>query len=78
MSSSRILTWNGRDLPAELRELPAGRYVVAVVDDVPAAIEETDEDEELRQALTSFASLQASKGRTAVEVRQRIENRLRK
>jgi hypothetical protein len=58
--------------------MPAGRYVLAAVEDVPASIEEADEDEELRQALTSFASLQAGKGRTAVEVRQRIENRLRK
>ncbi len=25
---ARVVTWNGKDVPAELRELPAGRYVV--------------------------------------------------
>jgi hypothetical protein len=33
---SRIVSWNGKDVPAELRELPAGRYLVeAVEDDAP-------------------------------------------
>jgi hypothetical protein len=33
----RIVIWNGKDLPVELRDLPAGRYVVEAVDDeVPA------------------------------------------
>jgi predicted transcriptional regulator len=26
------VNWNGRDLPPELRELPAGRYVVEPID----------------------------------------------
>ena len=30
---ARILTWNGKDVPPELRDLPAGRYVVDAVDD---------------------------------------------
>jgi hypothetical protein len=30
---ARTLTWNGKDLPPELRELPAGRYVVEAVED---------------------------------------------
>jgi len=30
---ARILTWNGKDVPAELRDLPAGRYVVEAVDE---------------------------------------------
>jgi hypothetical protein len=25
---ARVVTWNGKDVPAELRELSAGRYVV--------------------------------------------------
>jgi hypothetical protein len=34
---ARVVTWNGKDVPPELRELPAGRYVVeAVEDDAPA------------------------------------------
>ena len=24
----RVVTWNGKDVPAELLELPTGRYVV--------------------------------------------------
>jgi len=68
MAGSRVLTWNGKDLPAELRELPAGRYLVEAVDDIPALTEE--EDEGLRQAL---ASLRAGKGCSVVEVRQRID-----
>jgi len=58
MAGSRVLTWNGKDLPTELRKLPAGRYLVEAVDEVPALTE----DEGLRQAL---ASLRAGKGRSA-------------
>ena len=29
--TARVVTWNGRDVPAELRELPAGRYVVEAI-----------------------------------------------
>ena len=30
---ARIVTWNGKDLPVELRDFPAGRYVVEAVDE---------------------------------------------
>ncbi|HWO21165.1 MAG TPA: hypothetical protein VNO30_20495 [Kofleriaceae bacterium] len=73
MSGARGLTWNGKDLPAELRDLPAGRYVVEAVEEVPALT--ADEDEGLRQAL---ASLRAGNGRTAAQVRQRIDAVLRR
>jgi hypothetical protein len=73
MAGSRVLTWNGKDLPAELRGLPAGRYVVESVDDAPALTEE--EDEGLRQALDS---LRAGRGRSVEQVRQRIDAILRK
>ena len=73
MAGSRVLTWNGKDLPVELRGLPAGRYVVEAIDDVPALTEE--EDEGLQQAL---ASLRAGKGRSIEQVRQRIDAVLRK
>jgi hypothetical protein len=73
MSGSRVLNWNGKDLPAELRELPAGRYFVEAVDDVPELT--ADEDDGIRQAL---ASLRAGKGRSVEQVRQRIEAVLRK
>lgn len=29
---TRLVNWNGKDLPSELRELPAGRYVIEAVD----------------------------------------------
>jgi hypothetical protein len=73
MAGSRVLTWNGKDLPAELRELPAGRYIVEAIEDIPALTEE--EDEGLRQAL---ASLRSGKGRSLAQVRQRIDAILRK
>lgn len=73
MAGSRVLTWNGKDLPEELRGLPAGRYVVESVDDAPALTEE--EDEGLRQALDS---LRAGRGRSVEQVRQRIDAILRK
>ena len=33
LRTARVVTWNGKDVPAELRELSAGRYVVEPVDD---------------------------------------------
>jgi hypothetical protein len=63
-----VLDWNGEDLPDELRQLPAGRYVVESGDDAPELTE--DEEEGIRQAL---ASLRAGKGRTANQVRETIE-----
>ncbi len=34
---ARVVTWNGKDVHPELRELPAGRYVVeAVEEEAPA------------------------------------------
>ena len=30
---ARVVTWNGQDLPPELRELPAGRYIVEAVEE---------------------------------------------
>ena len=34
--TARVVTWNGKDIPIELRELPAGRYVIEAIDDAPA------------------------------------------
>ncbi len=65
---ARVLHWNGEDVPEELRDLPAGRYVVESLDDVPELTE--DEEEGLRQAL---ASLRAGNGRTVDEVRGTID-----
>jgi hypothetical protein len=68
MAGARVLHWNGKDVPEELRELPAGRYVIEAIDDVTTLSPE-DEDG-LRSAL---ASLRAGKGRTLSQVRQTID-----
>ena len=73
MAGVRVLQWNGKDLPEELRELPPGRYVLEPADVVPTLTD--DEEEGLRQAL---ASLRAGKGRTAEQVRQTIDAALRR
>ena len=73
MASSRILNWNGTDLPEELRALPAGRYVIESADDVPHLTH--DEVEGLLQAL---ASLRAGNGRSAEQVRGTIDALLRR
>ena len=50
---ARVLTWSGNDVPPELRELPAGRYVVEAVDeDVPALSPE--EEAGIEAALESY------------------------
>jgi hypothetical protein len=63
---ARVLRWNGQDLPDELRELPAGTYVVEAVD---APLLTREEEEGLERAL---ASLRAGKGRSVDQVRESI------
>ena len=52
-SRTRILTWNGKDVPSELRELPAGRYVVEAVDDEAPALS-PEEEAGIEAALESY------------------------
>jgi hypothetical protein len=73
MAGGRTLHWNGKDVPAELRELPAGTYVVEAVDGSPALT--ADEEDGLRVAM---ASLRAGKGRSVDQVRQTIDALLRR
>jgi hypothetical protein len=42
VANAVVVEWNGQDLPEQLRELPAGRYVLAAVDE---AIALSDEEE---------------------------------
>jgi hypothetical protein len=37
--AAKVIDWNGTDLPAELRELPPGRYHLAAVRGAPTAEE---------------------------------------
>lgn len=49
----RVVTWNGKDVPPELRELPAGRYVIeAVEDEAPTLTPE--EEAGIEAALESY------------------------
>lgn len=73
MAAVRVLHWNGKDVPDELRELPAGAYVVEAVGETPSLTQE--EDEGLGRALASF---RAGKGRTVDQVRQTIDSILRR
>ncbi len=41
---SRVIEWNRRDLPEELRELPPGPYVGESVDRAPALTPEQQDD----------------------------------
>ena len=50
---TRFVTWNGKDLPAEFRDLPAGRYVVEAVDDEAPALS-PDEEAGIEVALESY------------------------
>ena len=50
---SRVVTWNGKDVPPELRELPAGRYIVEAFDeDAPMLTD--DEETGIEAALDSY------------------------
>jgi hypothetical protein len=51
--AARIVTWNGKDLPAEMRELPAGRYVVEPVN-IEAPPLSPEEDAGIEAALESY------------------------
>jgi hypothetical protein len=42
VSKAVVVEWNGQDVPEQLRELPAGRYVLAPVDE---SIALSDEEE---------------------------------
>jgi hypothetical protein len=62
---ARVLNWNGKDLPAELRELPAGRYVVEAVDAVAPSLSD-EEEAGIEAALSSYRQ-----GRTVDATRAR-------
>lgn len=47
------MTWNGKDVPPELRELPAGRYVVEAVEDEAPALS-PEEEAGIEAALESY------------------------
>ena len=48
----KVVRWNGRDVPPELKELPPGRYVVESVDEAPELT--AQQEHGLREALRSL------------------------
>jgi hypothetical protein len=50
---TRFVTWNGKDLPPEFCDRPAGRYIVEAVDDDPPALS-LDEEAGIEAALESY------------------------
>lgn len=50
---ARVVTWNGKDVPIELRELPAGRYVVEPVEE-GAPLLTPEEEAGIEAALESY------------------------
>ncbi|HXT96158.1 MAG TPA: hypothetical protein VN853_07650 [Polyangia bacterium] len=73
---SIVLNWNGETLPEEVRgrmpeelqHLPAGRYVIEPIDDVPDL---TDEEEAGIQA--AIESVRQGKGVSAEVVKARLD-----
>jgi len=64
---ARVLIWNGKDVPAELRDLPAGRYVVEPMDeDAPALSPE--EEAGIEAALESYRQGRAVNAKRAREI----------
>ena len=50
---ARILTWNGKDVPSELRDMPAGRYVVEPMEEEAPALS-PEEEAGIEAALESY------------------------
>ena len=51
--TAKVVTWNGKDVPTELRELPAGRYVVEPIDEEAPTLT-ADEEAGIEAALESY------------------------
>ena len=64
---ARVVTWNGKDVPAELRELPAGRYVVEAVDEEAPALS-PEEEAGIEAALESYRQGRVVDARRAREI----------
>ena len=50
---ARVVTWNGKDIPAEFLELPTGRYVVEPVEEETPVLT-PEEEGGIEAALESY------------------------
>jgi hypothetical protein len=64
-----VVDWDGEHVPAELRSLPHGRYLMEPLDEAVALTPE--EEEGIR---TAMASLETGRGRSLEAVREHILN----
>jgi hypothetical protein len=64
---ARIVTWNGKDIPPELLELPAGRYVVESIEEEPPVLT-PEEEAGIEAALESFRQGRIIDGKRAREI----------
>ncbi|MEO7156737.1 MAG: hypothetical protein ABI039_04190 [Vicinamibacterales bacterium] len=64
---ARIVTWNGNDLPPELRELPAGRYVVEAVEEEAPSLS-PEEEAGIEAALESYGKGRVVDAKRAREI----------
>ena len=66
---TRLVAWNGQDLPAEFRDLSPGRYVVEAIED-EAPILSPDEEAGIEAALESYRQgrlIDAKRAREIIE-----------
>lgn len=71
---SRVVEWDGKNVPSEMRSLPPGRYVVESVDDVVALTPE--EDAGLEEAIRAVDT--GERGLSLDEVRESIRSALKR
>ncbi len=69
---THVLRWNGKDLPDELRSLPAGRYVVESIDEAPALTLVQEEG-----LVAAIESLERGEGIGTEEVRRALDEALK-
>jgi len=64
---ARVVTWNGKDLPPELRDLPAGRYVVEAIEE-EAPVLSPEEEAGIEAALESYRQGRVVNAKRAREI----------
>jgi hypothetical protein len=64
---ARTLTWNGKDIPPELRELPAGRYVVEALEEQAPELS-AEEEAGMEAALESYRAGRVVDAKRAREI----------
>jgi hypothetical protein len=68
---TKVIHWNGVDIPDELRSLPAGDYVIESADDVLS-------DEEERGIAEALAAIRSGRGVDHSAVKDALSARLSK